>query len=71
MNAKKVTFTDDNIITNCSLSNLNIWRNPVCNYIFKVNNRNTRIRCEISSKLIIKTPERRHWRHSGVFTVKF
>ena len=26
----------------------------------KVNNRNTRKRCEICSKLTIKTPERRH-----------
>ena len=23
------------------------------------------------SKLILKTPERRHWHHSGVFIVKF
>ena len=28
-------------------------------YLFKVNNRNTRKRCEIRSKLTIKTPERR------------
>ena len=28
---------------------------PAGNYIFKVNNRNTRTRCEISSKLTIKT----------------
>ena len=27
------------------------------NYMFKVNNRNTRTRCEIYSKLTIKTPE--------------
>ena len=27
--------------------------------LFKVNNRNTRKRCEICSKLTIKTPERR------------
>ena len=27
------------------------------NYMFKVNNRNTRKRCEIYSKLTIKTPE--------------
>ena len=32
---------------------------PAGNYIFKVNNRNTRTRCEICSKLTIKTPERR------------
>ena len=31
----------------------------VGNYMFKVNNRNTRARCEICSKLTIKTPERR------------
>ena len=29
------------------------------NYLFKVNNSNTRTRCEICSKLTIKTPERR------------
>ena len=29
-------------------------------YLLKVNNRNTRTRCEICSKLTIKTPERRH-----------
>ena len=28
--------------------------------MFKVNNRNTKIKCEICSKLIIKIPERRH-----------
>ena len=28
-------------------------------YILEVNNRNTRKRCEIFSKLIIKSPERR------------
>ena len=33
---------------------------PACNYIFKVNYRNTRTRCLICSKLTIKTPER-HW----------
>ena len=35
--------------------------NPAGNYLLKVNNRNTRTRCEICSKLTIKTPERRHW----------
>ena len=39
--------------------------------MFKVNNRNTRTRCEICSKLTIKTPERREWRRSAVFIVKF
>ena len=29
-----------------------LCRNPAVNYIFKVNNRNTRTRCEICSKLL-------------------
>ena len=33
---------------------------PAGNYMLKVNNRNTRTRCEICSKLTIKTPEQRH-----------
>ena len=37
--------------------------------MFKVNNRNTRTRCEICSKLAIKTPERCHWGRSGDFIV--
>ena len=45
--------------------------NPACNYMFEVNNRNTRARCEICSKLTIKTPERCHWHRSGVFIVNF
>ena len=39
------------------------YRNPVGNYVFKVNNRDTRTRSEICSNLTIKTPESRHWRH--------
>ena len=31
---------------------------PAGNYMFKVNNRNTRTRCEICSKLTTETPER-------------
>ena len=34
-------------------------------YRLKVNNRNTRTRCEICLKLTIKTPERRQWRHQS------
>ena len=37
----------------------------------KGNNRNTRTRCEIYSKLIITTPERRHRCQSGIFFVDF
>ena len=44
---------------------------PTGIYLLKVNNRNIRTRCEICSKLTIKTPERRHWRLSGVFIVNF
>ena len=40
-------------------------------YLFKVDNRNTRKRCEISSKLTIKTTERCQKRRSGVFVVNF
>ena len=28
-------------------------------------------RCELCSKLTIKTPQRRHWRRSGVYIVNF
>ena len=44
---------------------------PAGIYLFKVNNRNTRTRCEICSKLTIKTPERRQWRRSGIFIGNF
>ena len=44
---------------------------PAGIYLLKVNNRNTRTRCEIGSKLTINTPERRQWRRSGVFIVNF
>ena len=39
--------------------------------MFKVNSRKTRARCEICSKLTIKTPERHQWCCSGVFIVNF
>ena len=44
---------------------------PVGIYLFKVNNKSTRTKCEICSKLTIKTPERRQWRRSGVLFVNF
>ena len=47
------------------------FSHPVGNYMFKVNNRNTRTKCEICSKLTIKTRERRCWRRSGVSIVNF
>ena len=56
-----------------SFSNLVMMKlsNPAGNYMFKVNNRNVRTRCEICSKLTIKIPERRQWHRSGTFTVNF
>ena len=47
------------------------WELPANIYLPKVKNRNTRIRCEICSKITIKTPEQRQWRRSGVFMVNF
>ena len=44
---------------------------PASIYLFKVNGRNTKNRFEICLDLTIKTPERRHWRRSGVFIVHF
>ena len=44
---------------------------PAGIYLLKVTNRNTRTRCEICSKLTMKTPERRQWRRSGVFIANF
>ena len=44
---------------------------PAGIYLLKVNNRNTRAMCEICSKLTIKAPERRQWRHSGIIIVNF
>ena len=44
---------------------------PASIYFLKVNDRNTRRRCEICSKSTIETPERRHWHCSGVFSVNF
>ena len=40
-------------------------------YLLKVNNRNTRKRCEMYFKLTIKTPERCHWHRSGVLIANF
>lgn len=38
-------------------------------YLFEVNNKSTRNRCEIYSKLPTKIPDRRQCYHSGVFIV--
>ena len=39
--------------------------------MLKVDNRNTRKKCEMCLNLVIKAPERRHWRCSSVFNVNF
>ena len=39
--------------------------------LLKVNNRNTKTRCEICSKLTIKIAEARQWRRSGILIIKF
>ena len=44
---------------------------PANIYLLKANNRNTRTSCEICSKLTLNTPERFHWRRSGLFIVNF
>ena len=44
---------------------------PVVIYLLKVNNRNTRRRCEICSKLTVKTQEQSQWRRFCVFIVNF
>ena len=55
-------MTHSQNIINCFNTTLKViktWDYPAGNYMFKVNNRNTRIRCELCSKLTIKRPERR------------
>ena len=50
-----------------------IIKDPVGNYMFKVNYINTGTRYEICSKLTVKLPEqrRRQWRRFGVFIIDF
>ena len=61
-------------LRSCS-SELQYGRNsiPSWHLPFKVSNRNTKTRCEKLTclKLTIKTPERHHWRCSGVFIISF
>ena len=40
-------------------------------HLLKGNNVNTTATCKICSRLTIKSPERRHWRLSGVFIFNF
>ena len=43
------------------------WHYPTSNYLFKLNNNNTRTTLEIRSKLTVKRPGRRQTHRSGVF----
>ena len=68
-----LTFSGSNV-TNTSYMTERYSRSKLThasNYMFKINNRNIRTKCEICSKLTIKTPKRRHWHHSRVFIVNF
>ena len=38
-----------------------LYKNPENKYMFKVNTRNSRKKCEIYLKLTVKTPEGRHF----------
>ena len=51
------------------LSKEELESGPVGIYLLKVNNRNTRTRCEICSKLTTKTPEQHQWHNSDIFIV--
>ena len=58
-------WLDRNSYPKCSI--LDVWqgsRYPTCIYLLKVNNRNTGTRCEICSKLTIKTADGRYWRRT-------
>ena len=43
-----------------SVRSTSVSRYPAADYIFKVNNRNTRASCEVCSKLTIKAPKRHY-----------
>ena len=53
------------------LTSILLTSNLASNYMLKVNDKNTRTRCEICSKLTVKKLEWRQWCRFGVFTVNF
>ena len=61
----------DNTYTMVREFNLHWLLFPAGIYLFIVNNRNTKTKCQICSKLTIKTPKQRHWWRSHVFIVNF
>ena len=69
MKRNKLDLKKGGCIQKIRLQNISGWLlvYPANIYLLKVNNRNTRKRCEICSKLTMKTPERRHWHLFLVF----
>ena len=65
------TFYGFLIFKNLSLGKTYLIEITASIYLFKVNYRNTRTRCEVCSKLTIRITERRYWRRSGIFIVNF
>ena len=63
---QKTMFSKALYYEDLSNNSLHLILNPANIYLFKVNNRSTRKRCEICSKLTIKTPERCQWRNCRV-----
>ena len=59
LHKKRVELHNCMTTTNIFLSRGKCIYNPAVNYMFKVNSRNIRTKCKISSKLRIKTSERR------------
>ena len=53
-----INVSDEPLTAEIDLHELDTKTNSAGDYTFKVNNRNTKRRCEICSKLKIKTPER-------------
>ena len=62
-------FIRDQVTKNKKL--IRTYDTPASNYMFQVNIKNTKTKFEISSKLTIKTLERRQWLRFGVAIVNF
>ena len=73
---RKMFLESLTIFGQCCPSYWSQWIPEICNktdcpknkYMLKVNNKKTRERCEICSKLTRKIPERRHWRQLLTFS---
>ena len=71
---RQMSFLQTFAVTACNSVSTNLCIKDICSagiYLLRVNNRNTRTRCEICSKLTTKTREWRQWHRSGVFIVNF